>query len=40
VNEEAIKVRSAKLAFILSHPKEVIEGIAQRDVRDFLSGCM
>lgn len=40
VNEEAVKVRSAKSALILSQPREVIDAIAQRDVRDFLSVCL
>ena len=35
--DETVTVRSSKSARILNQPKEVIEAIAQRDVKDFLS---
>jgi len=34
---ETVKVRAPKSSRILNQPKEVIEAIAQRDVKDFLS---
>ena len=34
---ETVTVRAPKSARILNQPKEVIEAIAQRDVKDFLS---
>jgi hypothetical protein len=37
VKDEAVTVRSAKSALILTQPEEVIGAIAQREVRDFLS---
>ncbi len=37
IKDEAVTVRSAKSGLILSQPKEVIEAIAQRDIRTFLT---
>ena len=37
IKEETVTVRSPKSMLILSQPKEVIDAIAQRDVKDFLS---
>lgn len=38
--EEAIVVRTAKSSRILKQPKEVIEAIAQRDIRNYLTFSM
>lgn len=38
--EETVTVRSAKSAKLLVQPKEVIEAIAQRDVRNFLCASL
>ena len=40
VKEEPIVVRAAKSSRLLSQPKEVIEAIAQRDLRNYLSSSM
>ena len=40
VKEEPVTVRAAKSAMILNQPREVIEAIALRDVREFLSASL
>lgn len=38
--KEAVTVRTAKSLKLLSQPKEVIEAIAQRDIRNYLTFSM
>ncbi|MEO5997070.1 MAG: hypothetical protein ABIN89_10030 [Chitinophagaceae bacterium] len=37
IKGETVTVRASKSARLLNQPKEVIDAIAQRDVKDFLS---